>query len=250
MKRLILTSLAVALFALSLGGCVQMHSDTVINEDGSGTATIDFSVSPVVAEAAQEMRELNSGDDDMEIPSIDDMDKGEIEKAAKEHGVKVKKFEKKEIEGRKTLSMEFEFKDLKGLSFVMGTTVGEDPSQGMGIVEDSDGNFILQTVTYDFPVTEEDPEEEEAETAPEEMDPEMMQKQMAIMGKMMGAMAELDVKMTITVPGDIISSNAPLVEGRTSTWTINSGNMMTAGQDMEPNIKFSSKGLKIKPTQQ
>ena len=66
------------------------------------------------------------------------------------------------------------------------------------------------------------------------------------MGKLMGAMSELDISMKITVPGDIINSNAPLVEGRTSIWTINQSNMMSSNQDMEPVITFSAKGLKLK----
>ena len=79
------------------------------------------------------------------------------------------------------------------------------------------------------------------------MDPAQMQKQMEIMGKLMGAMAELDVSFKITVPGEIVSTNAPLTEGKTSVWSINSGNMMTMDQDMEPEIVFSGKGLKLKP---
>ena len=71
---------------------------------------------------------------------------------------------------------------------------------------------------------------------------------MEIYGKLMGAVAELDVRMTITVPGEIIESNAPTVEGNTSIWAINASNMMEQqDQDMEPVITFSSKGLKIKP---
>jgi len=57
----------------------------------------------------------------------------------------------------------------------------------------------------------------------------------------------MDVRLEITVPGDIVSSNAPQTEGRTSIWSINSSNMMTAGQNTEPEIVFSGKGLKIKP---
>ena len=96
---------------------------------------------------------------------------------------------------------------------------------------------------------QEDDEDEAADSAGEsdaEMDPAQMGKQMELMGKLMGAMSELDVRMSITVPGDIIATNAPAREGRTSVWTINSSNMMTAGMDMEPEITFSGKGLKIK----
>ncbi len=59
-------------------------------------------------------------------------------------------------------------------------------------------------------------------------------------------MGELDISMKMTVPGDIIESNAPTVEGRTSIWNIDSSNMMSGNTDMEPNIVFSGKGLKIK----
>jgi len=64
-------------------------------------------------------------------------------------------------------------------------------------------------------------------------------------------MAELDVKFTITVPGEVIESNAPTVEGNTSIWAINASNMMSQqGADMEPVITFSSKGLKITPLEE
>ena len=59
-------------------------------------------------------------------------------------------------------------------------------------------------------------------------------------------MAELDIRMAITVPGEIISSNAMAVEGRTSIWALNAANMMQAEDtDMDPVIIFASDGLKI-----
>jgi hypothetical protein len=67
------------------------------------------------------------------------------------------------------------------------------------------------------------------------------------MGTLMGAISELDISMKVTVPGDIVSTNAPAQEGRTSIWAVNAGNMMTMDQDMAPEIVFSAKGLKIKP---
>jgi hypothetical protein len=48
------------------------------------------------------------------------------------------------------------------------------------------------------------------------------------------------------VPGDVVRSNAPKLAGRTSTWTINAGNMMSQ-QDVNPEIVFSGAGLAIKP---
>ena len=247
----------IALAATALTGCVQMHSDTIIEKDGSGTATMKLSLSPGMAEAMKEMEDLGMNEgQDMDVPEFDKIDKKELEKAIKGHGVKITKFEKDTTDGNMMVDINLSFEDLKGLSYVMGSIMGDDPGDGMGIFETADGNYVLKQAFYDFPEepakdTDESEDEEEASTksdAPVLTDEEKAQKQMALMGKMMGAMGELDIKFTITVPGEIIESNAPVVEGNTSIWAINAGNMMSQqDNDMEPVITFSSKGLKIKP---
>ncbi|MFT5784555.1 MAG: hypothetical protein ACI9JE_001882, partial [Candidatus Krumholzibacteriia bacterium] len=149
-----------------------------------------------------------------------------------------------------------DFDDLEGLSYVVGRLMKEDggSQDGLGIFDAGDGNFVLRPTTYDFPVEAVDtPDVPDVDTADDqaEADPaleaEKMQKQMVIMGKLMGALAELDVSFKITVPGDIVSSNAPETDGRTSIWAVNSSNMMTMDQNMDPEIVFSGKGLDIKP---
>ena len=66
------------------------------------------------------------------------------------------------------------------------------------------------------------------------------------MSKLMASMNELDVRMEITVPGDILSSSAPTVEGRTSVWAINAANMMEAqNMSTDPEITFSKEGVHI-----
>lgn len=244
MKNLMKITLLVALAAM-MTGCVQMHMDTEIKKDGSGTLDLTMSLSKVVTEVLQD----DVGDDDLkEIGKIMDMEKKDLEKKVKGHGVKIKKFSTKMVDGKETLHVVMEFKDLEGMSYAMGQIQGEGGNSGMAIVDIGDGQYALRSFTYDWPAREEEEIEEEVEEemSMDDMDPEKMQKQMESMGKLMGAMGELDFSMKISVPGDIVSSNAPLVEGRTSTWTINASNMMTAGGDMEPNIVFSSKGLKIK----
>jgi len=254
MKKLAMLTIA-ALTALSLTGCIQLYSDTVIEKDGSGTASLTISMSPTGAELVKEMKELEMDkDQNMEMPMFEDINKDDLVKAAKGHGVKIKKFEKANVHGRDQIDILLEFEDLKGLSFVMGSAMGGEAGDGYGIFEATDGNFILKATHYDFPAEEvaaiEEPETGTGEEAdkPAMTDEEKAQKQMAMMGKLMGAMAELDVKFTITVPGEIIESNAPAMEGNTSIWAVNASNMMSQqGTDMEPVITFSSKGLKIKP---
>jgi hypothetical protein len=257
MKKLAMLTLA-ALAALNLSGCVKMHSDAVIREDGSGTASLNMSLSPTAADLIKEMKELGMDkEQDMEMPSLDDFQKDKFAKAAKGHGVEIKKFDRTTVDGRDQLDVVMEFKDLEGLSFVMANSMGEGSRAGYGIFETADGNYLLKQAFYDFPVEEMEAEEDEEAApskkskesagAPDLTEEEKAQRQMALMGKLMGAMAELDVRLAITVPGEIIESNAPTVEGNTSIWSINAGNMMSQqGTDMEPVIKFSSEGLKIK----
>jgi len=241
---------AILLTTLALSGCMQFHSDTVIDEDGSGTASLTMSVSNEVADALAEMRAMDGGQSpDMDFPMFEDIERDKIEAAGKDHGVKIEKFEKKEADGRQTLEVVMAFDDLEGLSYVMNKLMGgEMGGDGMGIFDAGDGNLVLKSASYDFPAEPEEEEKEEAPpAAPAEQTPEQMQKQMALMGTLMGSLAELDVTMKITVPGDVIESNAPTVEGRTSIWSINQENMMQQEEDMDPQIVFSGKGLKIKP---
>lgn len=258
MKKLAMLAI-ILLTALCLAGCVKLHSDTVIEKDGSGTASLTLSLSPTAAEIAQEMKELGMDEEqDMEMPSFDDIKKDDFAKAAEGHGVTITKFEKSTVEGSDQLDIQMDFKDLKGLSFVMGSAMGGEAGDGYGIFEAADGNFVLKQTHYEFSPEElavlEGPEEasadEGAESTPpgEITDEEKAQRQMALMGKLMGAMAELDVKLTVTVPGEVIESNAMTLEGNTSIWAVNASNMMNQQQaDMAPVIKFSSKGLNIEP---
>ena len=250
MKRMLLAILIVVL-AAGLSGCVRMYSTTDIKDDGSGTATIEIGMTRSVADAIQELQEIdpNAGGD-QKMPSLSDINKAEIEKNLKPYNVKLTSFEKSDADSTESIKMTFAFQDLKGLSAAMGAATGETPEEGLGIYAAPDGNYVLKQATYDFsdfPLQKD--EEAEAAKEPEEQPqptPEQMQKQMAIMGKLMGALSELDVRMEITVPGDIVSTNAPEQKGRTSIWTINQSNMMTAGQDMSPVITFSGKGLHLK----
>ncbi|MEZ4386268.1 MAG: hypothetical protein R3D98_01570 [Candidatus Krumholzibacteriia bacterium] len=232
-----------------LAGCVQFHSETTIDKNGGGTAVITMSMSKAVSDAVKQMQSMDpQGSPGGEMPSFEDIDRAELEKRVKEFGVKVTKFEKGEVDGRETMSIAYEFKDMKGLSAAMGAVMsgGDSDQNGLGIFDAGDGNLVLRSASYDLPDWSAD-EEADAETESPSANPEDMGKQMELMGTLMGALSELDVTMKITVPGDIVSTSAPQHEGRTSIWTINSSNMMTAGQDMEPEIVFSGKGLNIKP---
>lgn len=247
---------------LALGGCVQLHTETVIDERGGGSATITMSMSQAVSEAMAEMEQLDAGGGpgggpggDMPEISFDDIDRETIEKRLADFDVEITRFEKGVVDGRETLNIAYEFEDLRGFSAMMQATMPGDEDEGggngLGIFAADDGNLVLRPASYDLPAWDEADEEPapEQESAPADMDPAAMQKQMEILGKLMGAMSELDIRMAITVPGDIVSTNAPQQEGRTSIWAINAQNAMSAPQTIEPRIVFSGKGLEIEPQQ-
>lgn len=238
--------LAVAAAAtLTAGGCVQFHSAINIDAQGGGTATMTASVSDAVLAALTEMGKTGSSSMGAEVPDFDKVTREYLEKRAAGHGVTITKFTKAAEGDRQTMSVALSFKDLKGLSYVMNNVAAGAGGNGLGIFAADGGNLILRDAKYDFPP---EPKEEEAPAA--EPTPEQMQKQMEMAGTLMGAIGDLDISLAFTVPGDIVRSNAPKVEGRTSTWAVTAENMMDQQSDMAPEIVFSGKGLNIKPLQE
>jgi hypothetical protein len=240
-----------ALGLITVGGCVKMHSETVIENDGSGSATMHFSMPKDVAQAMQEIGDMPGAQMDDAPPSPSQVTEAKVKEIASKYDVKVKTFKKIDSDEREGFEMELEFDRVDDVSYVLAGIMGGG-DDGMGIYSTGDGNYRLASVKLDLPEAsdEEAAAEATAESESTEMNDEEMQKSMELMQTMMGHMAELDVLMKITVPGDVIESNAPQVEGRTSIWKIDSTNMMNAQNDMEPSILFSGKGVKIKAPQQ
>ncbi len=146
MKKLLMLATTIVA-AVNLTGCVIFHSTTEIKGDGSGVAELTMSMSPSVQEAIKELQAMDAPQaQDMDFPMMSDLDKSEIEKAAKGHGVKVKKFDKATADGRETMTIVLAFDDLKGFSYVLSHVMGEsEGGEGMGIFDAGDGNFVLKS---------------------------------------------------------------------------------------------------------
>lgn len=238
MRRALLFVLVAGLGLLA--GCVTFRSSIVIEPNGSGTCTLNYSVSETVKEALAEAGSM--GGESEEMPSIDDFDRAEMEKRAKANGVTITSFDLKTVDGRETLAIAMTFKDVTGLSRVMHAVGGD--SGVMAILRNADGDYVLTSIPDPNPPAEEPKDAAETEEKPAA--PEDPAKAMELMGKLMQSISELDVRMEITVPGEVLSSSAPTVEGRTSVWAINAANMMEAqNMTMEPEITFSKKGVSI-----
>jgi len=230
---------------LVLTGCVQIKTETVIDKNGGGTITMDYTVPADVEEAFKELKTLDGGmDEDMgDVPIFDDsFDKDAFESELKENGARLVAYENGMVDGQRKVHMEIAFKDPAGLEAGMGGALSAGGS--IGLFKTQDGNYVLRGVPA--PETEED---EAAEELPAEEDMakamENAQKSMAVMGKLMAHMNEMVMEMRVTLPGDVISHNAMSLEGRTCVWRIDSSNMMSAQGMDEPEIVFSGEGLDI-----
>jgi hypothetical protein len=247
MKYLVPMVLLVAL--LTGSGCIKMDMDIAIEDDGSGICKLTYAMSTEVAAAIKELSDIDTGMEDQEMPSLDDITEERASAAAKNHNVKIKKFERDEADGQENFEMVLAFKKLDDVSRMISELMDEDDGQIYTIFRTADGNYRLTSADDpEASTATEEPAEEEEPSAPDpsQMDSEQMQKSMEVMGKLMAHMSELDIRMAFTVPGDILATTAMTQEGRTAIWQVNISNMMSMQeQDMEPDITFSSQGVKI-----
>ncbi len=236
------TILPGTLLLLALAGCVKMSTEVNVDARGGGTASLSASIGTDVLAALTEMGKSGGNGMVGDVPDVAAIDRAWVEKRAGGHGVAVTKFSNAVAGGRRSVELAVTFADLKGLSWLLhDLAAASGGGDGLGLFAATGGNFELRPARYDFPAAAKKPA-----AAPATPTPEQAQRQMELAGKLMGAIAEMDVTMKLTVPGDIVSSNAPKVEGRTSIWTINANNMMEAQNDMSPRIVFAGKGLSLK----
>jgi hypothetical protein len=242
MKKLMVLGIAVLVAALT--GCIQIKMATDIAKDGSGTYTMTYSVSQEVEQTLNEMRALG-GDAAKEMddaPDFANFDRGAFTDKIGKHGVKLVAYTNDVKDGRRTVEMKLSYPDLESLSEALTGSMGSG-SGGMKITKNEAGDYVL--ASYETPKSEEAKPDEEM--SPEDMNASMQNaaKSMELMGRLMAHMSELTMAIAITLPGDVVESNAHRVEGRTCHWEINANNMMQA-QGLEPHVVFSGKGLNIK----
>ena len=237
MRRVIL-ALPLAIALLAPAGCVQFRTDVTIDGKGGGTAKVSMSVADDVLAARTELDKLGGDVMGLALPDYATITRAYLEKRGAGRGVTVTQFNKAGSGGRQTLECTLAFTDLKGVSWALNDVAAALGGSGLGLARGDGGNLVLRARQYDFPAAAKKP-------APAPTG-EAARRQAELATTLIGAIGELDISLNVTVPGDIVRSNAPQVSGRTSTWVINAGNMMNQ-QDVNPEIVFSGAGLAIKP---
>ncbi|MBK8167153.1 MAG: hypothetical protein IPK64_14530 [bacterium] len=232
--------LALLLLIALLGstGCVQLRLDLDLDAKGGGTARIVMAADPQVLSARAELDRLGGQALGPALPAFDVITRPYLQKRGAGHGVALVTFNKGSADGRSTLDCTLRFTDLKGVSWMLNDVAAALGGAGLGYARGEGDHLVLRSKQYGFPAAAAPP-------APPATG-ESARRQAELATTLIGAIGELDVSLNVTVPGDVVRSNAPQVAGRTSTWIINAGNLMSQ-QDVNPEIVFSGAGLAIKP---
>ncbi|MFO7653471.1 MAG: hypothetical protein R6X25_06580 [Candidatus Krumholzibacteriia bacterium] len=241
-----LTATALTAFLLVAGGCVQVSMVTEIQDDGSGTSVISYSMSDQVANALEELAAMENSPTGEGVPSFDELTRERVEATARAHGASLESFERERDGGRQGATMKIAFENVEQLSRTLNE-LGEGGDELLVIRPTGDGDYLLAAIPDPRAGAEaEDDEDEEEAADPGVYDPESMQRAMELTGQLMANLSELEMEMKITVPGDILESSAHRVDGRTAVWRVDSSNMMSMQDgDFDPRVRFSGKGVKI-----
>ena len=184
-----------------------------------------------------------------DVTAMANLDGDELKAIARKADVKIKDFRSGVKDGRRTVSMKMEFDSLEGYSWVVGH-VFQEVGDGFGVFAGEDGQLIFKEARYDFSALESADAAEPDELAePDLSSPsaETMDMYFEMMNVIKAAMPEVKFINVVTVPGEVIETDATEQDGRTCTWTLDFAAIMSDKDNLKPRIVFSSKGLKIEP---
>ncbi|MBM4130701.1 hypothetical protein FJ250_06690 [bacterium] len=233
-----LLALPLLLAVLGSAGCLDVRADLELDAKGGGTLRIALAADPQVLAARAELDRLGGEALGPPLPAFDDVTRPYLQKRAAGRGVALVTFAKGADGGRAKLDCLLKFTDLEGASWMLNDLAAALGGAGLGYARGEGDDLVLKPRQYGFPVAGRKP-------APAPTG-ETARRQAELATTLIGAIGDLNVVLNVTVPGDVVRSNAPQVAGRTSTWTVNAGNLMSQ-QDVNPEIVFSGAGLAIKP---
>lgn len=242
MTRPILQLMMITSLLFLLAGCIEVRMETDLNGDGSGHGEIEIAICPAVTAKLAETAHLT----DMprtEVGDIAELDDARLQVLAAPAGVTVSGFESRVIEGRRTVSFAMEFGSLEGYSWVLGN-VFDEVGDGLGVFAGQDGNLVFKEAQYDMSDLV-----GKVPALPERTDPgdEAMDMFMELRGVINAHVADARVVNVITVPGDVIDTDATAMEERTCTWELDFAAIRADKDALKPMIEFDGAGLSMKP---
>jgi len=242
-----LIAFALVVLVVLGAGCMKIHIDTVVEADGGGTATIELAMSREVADAVTRIGELEEGQrgGGRNPAAVGDLGRDRLAAACRDAGVQLLRHELRDDASGVRLTVTLGFSEVSDLSHALGA-LGSDAVARQGeelrITRTEEGHYLLANTPRPGALADSAAASEPSVSASEPPDGEALQP----FSVLLEHVGELDIRRTITVPGEVISSNAREVEGRTSIWEINAANMLEE-QDtgLDPRIVFRGDELTI-----
>lgn len=232
---------ATLMMATLFTGCIKIKMETKLKKDGSGKGKVELTVIPKITKALEEVKDIPTMPE-TPIGNMANLDEDTLKEQIKGRDVKIKKFKNEIKDGSRKIKIEMDFKNLEDYSFVL-STIFDEPGSGLGVFDAGDGNLRLKDAEYKIPAPDPAAEEEELVNPNDEA----MEVYLELMPLINSTMGEVEVINIITVPGDVIESDATEIDGRTCTWTLDFATIRSDKDALKPNIVFSGKGMKIKP---
>lgn len=191
------------LAVLALTGCFKVDQTLTLNADGSGTLAMRYGMAEQTIAQLQAMQRMTAqGGDDGGVKVQEeaplDFDPEQVRadfEADKPDGVELTSVTSEVVDGWQYIDLTISFDDIRALK---RTELFKNSK--LAIVHREDGNYLITQRGGDSDLAGGD--------APNAQ----------VMQQMMPMMAGFHIAQTIVVPGDIISTNAPQVDGRRASW--------------------------------
>jgi hypothetical protein len=223
--------LLVSSALLALAGCIKLDQTLTLNADGSGSLRLRYGMSEdTIAqwEAMEQMAVLSGQRSPPKRHMPLDFDLGQVRAELDAHrtaGVGLTTLSSEVVEGWRFIDLEVAFEDVRALKRVrlfkgsrlairpMGRDdyrITQEGGASARLWDDAAGRQLLEQIP--------------------------------------GMLAGLRVVQTLVVPGDIIATNAPRVEGRRATWVFDieaDPDVMNTLTDTDLALTFEGRGLRL-----
>lgn len=218
---------------LALTGCIKVDQTLTLNADGSGTLALRYGMSEQMLAQLKAMEQMAAqAEDGLEVEQETpfELDPEQVRadfEADKPDGVELTALRSEVVDGWKYIDLTVTFEDIRALK---RTELFEDSQ--LGIERLNNGNFrITQRGGGD-----------------DEMSGDAAGQQ--LMQQMTAMLAGFRIAQTIVVPGDILDTNATVVDGRSAAWVFDIAedpNVLRTLNDTDLVVTFAGDGVKLPP---
>jgi len=199
MRQLYLSALAAA--AIAAAGCVQAEQEFTLKADGSSEVKFHYAMSEQSIAQMEAMQKAAQNNPNAKVSggmSFDEKSIRETFERQKAAGVELKSLKVESKDGTRHVHAEATCKDLGAA----GKAASGDKPSAMSLVKNADGNYVMTLGGGQLGGMGGDKVPEEQKAVAKAM------------------MAGFKVVVKVTLPADLVESNATKTDGRTASWVL------------------------------